>query len=249
VTQRPDSADSDPRRAVVTGGATRVGRAIALELARAGYRVGIHYRSSRAEAAAAVRELKIYGPSPAVFRADLSRPDEIVGLFDEVDSRLGGLDLLVNSAAVFPRHDPLEVTVAEWDAVFATNTRAPFLCAQQAARRMDAGGSIVNIADTGAFEAWPSYVPYVATKAALVSLTLGLARAWGPRIRVNAVLPGPVLLPEDASGPDEAEAAIRRTVLGRLGSPEDVAQAVLYLDRATFVTGELLRVDGGHHLK
>lgn len=218
-------------------------------LAQAGYLLGIHYRSSRAEAAATVRDLKIFGTRPAVFRADLSLPEEIENLFDEVDSELGGVDLLVNSAAIFPRHDPLDVSAAEWDAVFAVNARAPFLCAQQAARRMGEGGSIVNIADTGAFEAWPSYVPYVATKAALVSQTLGLARAWGPRIRVNAVLPGPVLLPDDAAGPDEVEAAIRRTVLSRLGRPEDVAQAVLYLDRASFVTGELLRVDGGHHLK
>lgn len=243
--QHPTSA----RRALVTGGATRVGRAIALELARAGYRVGIHYRSSRAEAAATVRELKIVGSRPAVFRADLSNPDEIESMFAELDRQLGGIELLVNSAAIFPRHDALRVSAAEWDAVFAVNARAPFLCAQQAARRMEHGGSIVNIADTGAFEAWPSYVPYVATKATLVSLTLGLARAWGPRIRVNAILPGPVLLPDDASGPDEVEAAERRTVLGRLGSPADVSRAVLYLDRATFVTGELLRVDGGHHLK
>ena len=109
--------------------------------------------------------------------------------------------------------------------------------------------TIVNIGDTGADEAWPAYVPYVASKAALVSLTRGLARAWAPKIRVNAVAPGPVLLPESESGPEAEREAADRTVLGRVGSPEDVAEAVLYLDNAPYVTGIVLRVDGGHHLK
>jgi len=242
--------ETGPRRALVTGGAVRVGRAICLALGRAGYRVAVHYHRSRSEAAAVVRELKIVGGRPVAMQADLADPEAIDALFDGVEADFGGLDLLVNSAAVFPRHDPLKISVPEWDAVFAVNLRAPFLCAQRAVRLMREGGSIVNIADTGFDEAWPSYVPYVATKAALVSLTRGLARAWAPRIRVNAVAPGPVLLPEGEAGDPEAEAAAaRRTVLGRLGSPGDVARAVLYLDRATYVTGEVIRVDGGHHLR
>ncbi len=237
------------RRAVVTGGAVRVGRAISLALGRAGYRVGVHYGTSRSEAALTVRELKALGARPVAFQADLSRPEAIRDLFADVDRQLGGIDLLVNSAGVFPRQDPLDVTVADWDRVFDLNARAPFLCAQEAARRMRDGGSIVNITDTGALEAWPAFVPYVATKAALTSLTRGLARAWAPRIRVNAVAPGPVLLPETESTPEEEAAAADRTVARRVGSPEDVAQAVLFLDRAPYVTGETIRVDGGHHLK
>jgi len=237
------------RRALVTGGAVRVGRAVALALGRAGYSVGIHYRSSRAEAAETVRDLKRMDTATQVFRADLVDPGQIEAMFAEVDQRLEGIDLLVNCAAIFPRADALNVTADEWDRVFRVNARAPFLCAQQAARRMGPGSSIVNIADTGYDEAWPAYVPYVASKAALVSLTRGLARAWAPDIRVNAVAPGPVLLPEhEASEEDEREAA-RRTVLGRLGDPDDVAQAVLYLDRALYVTGEVIRVDGGQHLR
>lgn len=245
---RPEPG-AGPRRALVTGGAVRVGRAIALALGRAGYRVAIHYGRSRSEAAATVRDLKILDARPIAIQADLVDPEAIDTLFDQVAAELGGLDLLVNSAAVFPRHDPLDVSAAEWDFVFAVNARAPFLCAQRAASLMGDGGSIVNIADTGFDEAWPSYAPYVATKAALVSLTRSLARAWAPRIRVNAVAPGPVLLPEADSGERELKAAARRTVLGRVGDPEDVAHAVLYLDRAPYVTGELIRVDGGHHLK
>ena len=170
-------------------------------------------------------------------------------MFDEVDERLGGIDLLVNSAAIFPRQEALGVSPEDWDRVFQVNARAPFLCAQQAARRMQPGSSIVNIADTGADEAWPGYVPYVASKAALVSLTKGLARAWAPDIRVNAVAPGPVLLPDAESSEAAERLAAERTVLGRVGTPEDVAGAVLYLDQAPYVTGEVIRVDGGHHLK
>lgn len=237
------------RRALVTGGSIRVGKAISLALGRHGYRVGVHYRTSQAEAAATIRDLKRMGGQPQAFRADLRDPVEIGHLFEGVDERLGGIDLLVNSAAIFPRQDPLEVSPEDWDRVFAINARAPFLCSQEAARRMQPGSSIINIADTGADEAWPGYVPYVATKAALVSMTRGLARAWAPDIRVNAVAPGPVLLPADGSSEEERKLAAERTVAGRVGTPDDVAQAVLYLDQAPYVTGEVIRVDGGHHLK
>ena len=237
------------RRALVTGGAVRVGRAISLALGRAGYQVGVHYRTSQGDAAATVKDLKRMGGRAQAFRADLGDPDQIPAMFEEVDERLGGIDLLVNSAAIFPPSDALTLSAEDWDRVFAINARAPFLCAQQAARRMEAGSSIVNIADTGADEAWPSYVPYVASKAAVVSFTRGLARAWAPDIRVNAVAPGPVLLPDEESSESDERLAAERTVLGRVGSAEDVAGAVLYLDRAAYVTGEVIRVDGGHHLK
>ena len=237
------------RRALVTGGGVRVGRAISLALGRAGYRVAVHYRSSQSDAAGTVRDLKRMGGRPLALRADLSRPEEIERLFEEVDEQLGGLDLLVNGAAIFPRQEALDVSTADWDRVFAINVRAPFLCCQEAARRMPEGSSIVNITDTGADEAWPSYVPYVASKAALASVTRGLARALAPGIRVNAVAPGPVLLPKSDSSHEAERAAAGRTVLGRVGTPEDVADAVLFLDRAPYVTGEVIRVDGGHHLK
>ena len=237
------------RRALVTGGAARVGRSISLTLGRAGYQVGVHYRTSQGDAASTVRDLKRMGGKAQAFRADLTDPDQIRDMFEEVDQRLGGIDLLVNSAAIFPRDDALTVSPEDWDHVFQINTRAAFLCAQHAARRMPPGSSIVNIADTGADEAWPSYVPYVASKAALVSLTRGLARAWAPGIRVNAVAPGPVLLPDGESTDSEKRLAADRTVLDRVGTPEDVAATVLFLDRAAYVTGEVIRVDGGHHLK
>lgn len=235
------------RRAIVTGGAVRVGRAIALGLGRAGYDVLVHYHASAEAAEETAGALRAGGAGAATARADLAKPEQIARPFEAADEAFGGLDLLVNNAAIFPRVDPLEATADDWDRVFALNARAAFLCSQEAARRMERG-AIVNILDTGASQAWPAYVPYVASKAALASVTRGLAAAFAPRVRVNGVAPGPVLLPE---GDEEADrqAAARRTALGRVGTPEDVAAAVLYLAGADYVTGEIVRVDGGQHLR
>lgn len=235
-------------RALVTGGAVRVGRAIALGLARAGYDLIVHYHASAGAAEETADALRAAGARAETARADLTRPEEISRPFEAAEAAFGGLDLLVNNAAIFPRVDPLEATAEDWDRVFALNARAAFLCSQEAGRRMERG-AIVNIVDTGASQAWPAYVPYVASKAALASVTRGLAAAFAPRIRVNGVAPGPVLLPEGDDGEADREAAGRRTALGRVGSPEDVAQAVVYLAGADYVTGEILRVDGGQHLR
>lgn len=264
------------RRALVTGGGVRVGRVIVLALADAGFDVVVHYGRSAEDASATAARARERGVRSEALQADLRKPAQIDGLFDTVRERLGGLDLLVNSAAIFPRARPEAVDIETWDHVFATNTRAPFLCSVRARElmagstgdvgresrdRSDAlsevdryvGGSpppspaIVNIADVAAFEGWPSYAPYAASKAALVSLTRSLARAWAPEVRVNAVAPGPVLLPPEADDDDRRSAAAS-TALGRLGRPEDVAEAVLFLAGARFTTGEVVRVDGGYHL-
>jgi len=142
-----------------------------------------------------------------------------------------------------------DVLVEDWDAMFALNLRAPFFLCQSAARVMgERGGAIVNIADLAAFETWRGYVPHSITKAGIVQMTRGLAHALAPKIRVNAVAPGAVLLPE--GGPQElAEKLIATTPLGRIGTPDDVAQAVLYLLSADYVTGETIIVDGGRHVR
>ncbi len=235
------------RQALVTGGAVRVGRAIAVTLADAGYDVAIHYGTSSKAAAEAEALIRERGARACVLQADLTVAGAAEGLSARAASELGGLDLLVNNAAIFPHGRPEDVSITDWDRVFALNARAPFLCARGAAAIMETGGSIVNIADAGAGEGWPGYAPYLATKAALLSLTRSLARAWAPRLRVNAVAPGPVMLP-DGWGPEEQAAAAERTVLKRVGRPEDVAMAVLYLDRAEYVTGEVVYVDGGARL-
>jgi pteridine reductase len=235
------------RRALVTGGAVRVGRAISLALGEAGYDVAIHYASSAAAASEVEAAIGEHGGRATTLKADLTQPRQAQDLISRATARLGGLDLLVNNAAIFPHARPEEVSVADWDRAFALNARAPFFCCRAAAAVMTAGGCIVNIADSGVDEGWPGYAVYLASKAALVSLTRSLARAWAPRIRVNAVAPGPVLLPE-SYGVAERGRAAERTALGRVGRATDVAAAVLYLDRAEFVTGEVMYVDGGARL-
>jgi pteridine reductase len=237
------------RVALVTGAGRRVGRAIALGLARRGARVAIHYNGSaegaRDTAAAAVA----LGTEARTFRADLSVPEEPARLVRDVARAFGALDVLVNSAAVMIRTPIGAVTHAEWDAMFALNLRAPFFAAQAAAGEMgERGGAIVNLADLAAFETWPGYVPHGISKAGVVQMTRALARALAPAVRVNAVAPGAVLLPEEW-GEAAAARLAGTTPLRRLGSPEDVVGAVLYLLEADYVTGETILVDGGRHVR
>ena len=237
------------RSVLVTGAGTRVGREIALELARRGMRVAVHYNSSRDGAEATAAEIvAMGGPGADVFAADLAAPPACDALVRDVHAAFGTLDALVNSAGVMVRTPIGEVTVEDWDAMFAVNLRAPFFLAQAASRAMGEGSAIVNIADLAAFETWPAYVPHTITKAGVVQMTRALARALAPRTRVNAVAPGVVLLPE---GWDESAAERLRgtTPLRRLGTPGDVARSVAYLLEADFVTGETLLVDGGRHIR
>jgi pteridine reductase len=235
--------------ALVTGAGRRVGRAIAEALGTRGMRVVVHYNESADGAHEAVRAIDRAGGSAVAMQADLALASDARRLIETVVATEGGLNVLVNSAAIMLRTPVGETTVDDWDAMFAINVRAPYLLAQSAAPALRvARGSIVNIADLAAFETWPAYVPHGMTKAAIVQMTRGLARALAPEIRVNAVAPGVVLLPE---GWSDADATRLRdtTPLGVLGDPADVARAVLYLLDASFVTGEVLRVDGGRHIR
>lgn len=212
-------------------------------------RVAIHYNESEEEAERTAGMVRDLGSSAHTLRADLRLPDEPERVVGEAAAALGQLDVLVNSAAVMVRTPLGEATVAEWDDMFALNLRAPFFACQAAARVMaERGGAIVNIADLAAFETWPSYIPHGVSKAGVVQLTRALARVLAPRIRVNAIAPGAVLLPEEWDAP-AAEHLAGTTPLGRLGSPDDVTEALLYLLRADYVTGETLIVDGGRHIR
>lgn len=235
--------------ALVTGGARRVGRVIARALAGAGADVVVHHHASEIEASEAVTEFRGYGVRSEAVKADLTRPAQIDELFRRVEALWGRLDVLVNNAAVFERAPVEEITPEAWDRVIALNLRAPFLCSKAAVPLMGAtGGAIINIADVAAFQPWPGYIHYCASKAGLVMLTRGLARALAPRIRVTAIAPGPVLPPPGTSGDEIADMA-DLTVLKRIGAPEDVAGAVLYLAESDFVTGSTLFVDGGKMLR
>ncbi len=237
------------RVALVTGAGTRVGRAIAFGLGKAGMRVAVHYARSERGAREVAEEIIAAGGDAHTLPGDLTDPATPPRLVEHTAKLFGRLDVLVNSAAVMLRTPVGEVLVEDWDAMFALNLRAPFFLCQAAARMMgERGGVIVNIADLAAFETWRGYIPHAITKAGIVQMTRGLAHALAPKIRVNAIAPGPVLLPEGWTQ-EQADKLISTTPLGRLGSPEDVAQAVMYLIRAEYVTGETIIVDGGRHVR
>jgi NAD(P)-dependent dehydrogenase (short-subunit alcohol dehydrogenase family) len=229
------------RVVLVTGAAARIGRGIALRLAREGARVAIHYLSSEAEARATAVEC---GDAP-LFRADLEKVTEIERLFSDVQQHFGKLDGLVNNAARFTRKDPLEITEADWDFVHSVNLKATFFCCQQGAKRMLAGegGRIVNISSLGGIRAWPDHAHYCASKAGVIHMTRALAQAWAPKITVNSVAPGVIPFGE----PDErVKRLIAKTPAGRAGTADEIADAVVFfLTASDFMTGQVLAVDGG----
>ena len=237
------------RVALVTGAGRRVGRAIAVALGAQGMRVAVHYNESVDGARDTASMIEDAGGSAALVRADLSKVTACEQLVDALVLEHGELHTLVNSAAMMLRTPLGSVTEHDWEAMFALNVRAPFFLAQHAAPALRlAKGNIVNIADLAAYEAWAGYVPHGMTKAAVVQMTRALAHTMAPEVRVNGVAPGVVLLP-DGFNPDDAEHLRRTTPLRRIGTPEDVAEAVLYLIRSEFVTGEVIKVDGGRNVR
>lgn len=236
------------RVALVTGGAVRVGRAISIGLAEAGYDVVVHYHASRGPAEEVAAHIEELGRRCLLVPADLAGPaaaDEVVQTAREA---FGRLDLLVNNAASFDAR-PLSATDSDvWDEVMDLNVRAPHLLVRAAADLLrEARGSVVNVVDLSAFQPWTEFPVHAVSKAALAHLTRVQARTLAPKIRVNAVAPGAVLPPEDYDA-DRLEMLRRRTPLQALGTPEDVVSAVLFLARARYVTGEILAVDGGRLL-
>lgn len=237
------------RVALVTGAGRRVGRAIALALAARKMRIAVHYHSSASEAAETARlALAAGAPDAWTISGDLRDARECARLIGAVTDHGNALDVLVNSAAEMHRTPFDSVTPEEWDDIMALNLKSPFFCSQAAARQMTDGGVIVNIADLAALETWPEYIPHGISKAGVMQMTRALARKLAPKIRVNAVVPGAVLLPEHWTTED-ADRLVRTTPLARLGAPEDVARAVIYLLEADYVTGDAVVVDGGRHLR
>jgi pteridine reductase len=243
-----DSQSGERETALVTGAGRRLGRALAVALGGRRMRVAVHYHGAEQGARDTAREIVDAGGEAITIRSDLREAGAPARLVSEAIERLGSLHVLVNSAAVMVRTPFESITEDVWDDIFALNLRAPFFCAQAAAPRMRDGGVIINIADLAAFEAWTGYVPHGASKAGVVHITRTLAKLLAPRLRVNAIAPGAVLLPDDW-GSAEAERLVRTTPLERLGAPDDVTQALLYLIDAKYVTGETIVVDGGRHVR
>lgn len=233
--------------ALVTGAGLRLGREIALALGKAGMNVAVHYAHSAEGAEATASEIRALGREAEVFSSDLTQTGAAEKLVEAVVQRMTRLDLLVNSAAVMLRTSPGNVSYEDWNATMDLNLRAPFFLAQAAAKTMRAG-CIVNIADLAAFETWSNYIPHSISKAGVVQMTRGLARVLAPSIRVNAIAPGAVLLPEDTS-PEFAEHLRETTPLKTLGSPRSVTDALLFLLRSDYITGETVIVDGGRHAR
>ena len=234
--------------ALVTGAARRVGAVIVRRLYAAGARVAIHYRGAEDAAARLEAELNALREGSALrVAADLLGQDAPQRLVDAVRARWGRIDLLVNNASTFYPTALGEIDAAQWDELIGSNLRAPMFLSQAAAPHLaSARGAIVNIVDIHAVRPLKGYPVYSVAKAGLAALTRSLALELAPEVRVNAIAPGAILWPEDGQfAPAERERVVATTPLARLGTPEDIAQAVHFLATAPFVTGQVLAVDGG----
>lgn len=237
--------------ALVTGAAHRLGRAFAVCLARRGFAILLHYHASREAAEQTAAEIASLGVPVYLAQGDLVTDEGITRLVSALDSQLSTHDsvlrVLVNSAAAMPRADLLTASASDWDATLSLNLRAPFLLTQAVARRMDEGGLIVNVTDTGARKLWTAYPAYVVSKSALETLTRLQAKTYAPRLRVNAIAPG-LVLPSADVAPEEWERLVNRLPLRRPVATGDVASALEFLLDNESVTGQVITVDGGYSL-
>lgn len=234
----------DGKAALVTGAAKRIGRAIALALAEEGANVAITYRDSAEQAAETLREIEALGVRAVAVRADLREPDSLRGAVAKAAAELGAIDILVNNAGRFETAALDSITVEQWDAMFETNTRGPFLAAQAALPHLRAArGRIINIGSLGGIHPWPTHAHYCTSKAALHMLTQTMSKAFAPEVSVNCVAPGMIVNGEVTA---EYEHFARKTPMQRNGTPQDVAAAVLFFATGPhFITGQILGVDGG----
>lgn len=246
----------DGRVALVTGSARRVGKAIALALAGKGAHVVVHFGGSADEAEETSAAIEALGVESFAYRADLADPDQVASLFDAVDDRFGRLDVLVNSAATFQKRSFDKIGLDDWSNVMRINLRAPFLCSQHGARLMTSvprttgeSAIIVNLADLSGVHAWSGYVHHGVSKAGVLQLTRVTARELAPDIRVNAIVPGPILPPPDLDPESDIWRRIFSNVpLGRPGNPDNIGHTVVFLAENDFITGAAIPVDGGEHL-
>ena len=241
--------DLKNRTVLVTGAGVRLGQAIAVSLGQQGMKVALHYHQSMEGAKETLDlmggDIKQHG----CFQADLRQVSKIELLIQHIEEKLGQIDVLINNAADFFPTPLGEVSESEWDHLISLNLKAPFFLSQLVGKSMlkQGQGKIVNIVDVAAERPWPQFLPYCASKAGLVSLTKGLAKALAPAVQVNAVAPGTMLPPPQISSFSQ-DLAIERSLLKKMGHPDDIARAVTYFLENDFVTGTVLPVDGGRML-
>jgi len=241
--------DQGPATALVTGAGRRLGRAIALDLARCGWSVGVHYHASAAEALAVVTEIEAKGSKAAAFAADLARSGAPEPLIESCAAALGPITCLINSAACFEWEDIQTLDRDTWQAHLDVNLRAPVFLAQALARRLPKGaaGNIINVIDQKVLRPDPEFFSYTIAKSALWTATQLLAQALAPEIRVNAIAPGPVL-PSLKQSEDEFARECRSTLLGHGVDVEEVTAAVRFLLETPSVAGQMIALDSGQHL-
>ncbi len=236
--------------ALVTGGARRVGRAIALELAGAGCDVALHCHRSRGDAQEVANRIVAAGRRCEVVPGDLRRPEAAGEIVERTVAALGGLQILVNNASVFERMTLESFSIDDWDRTMRINVTAPAALAAAAREHLlRAGGKIINLCDIAADRPWPGHLAYCASKAALVCLTKTLARALAPRVQVNGVAPGIAVFPEDYED-QVRQRLVDKVPLKRAGTPEDIARTVRFLaESGDYITGQILNVDGGRSIR
>jgi len=234
------------RVALVTGAAKRIGRSIALRLAKEGADVVVNYATSKAEAEELTTEIQSLGRRAIALQADVSRRADVYRMFAALEREFGRLDILVNNAGMFFEAKFEELTDEQWDRIMNANLKSQFLCAQAAAPVMkrQGRGRIINLSSLGGILPWPAYTHYCVSKAGVIMLTKCLARALAPEILVNSVAPGTIQFPGEPPDQDY----IKRVPLHRTGTGEDIADAVMYFATADFITGQVIAVDGGRTL-
>ncbi len=235
--------------ALVTGGAKRVGKAIVQALAARGCHLIVHYHRSQPQAQETVRALRAAGHRALALQADITKEDQVEAMIEAATAHFGRIDILVNNAALFYRTPVEMLTVEDWERVMDVNLTGTFLCAHKIGLRMRewGWGHIINIADVAGERPWADYIPYSVSKACVLTFTQGLAMELAPQVMVNAVIPGPVLFQEDT--PDNVrQREIGKTLVKRPGSPQDVAQVVVFVAESDYSTGASFHVDGGRSL-
>lgn len=235
--------------ALVTGGAKRLGKAIVMALAARGCQLVVHYHTSHAEAEQTVRELSVTGHDAIAVQADITQETDVERMIETAIARFGRIDILVNNAAVFFRTPVETLTLDEWEHVLEVNLTGTFLCAHKVGLRMRewGWGHIINMADVAGLRPWADYIPYSVAKACVITFTQGLALELAPQVMVNAIAPGPILFQADTP-PHVQQREIAKTLLKRAGTPEEVAQLVVFVAESDYSTGAVFTIDGGRSL-